>query len=338
MTTEHRHQTLNTIRKQAYQRLILLLLITLTSFVVALSSGSLSISLTDVIAAITSDSNPLHQQVIYELRMPRMIQAFATGALLALAGALMQVLLRNPLADPYILGISGGSAVFALIAIAIGFTGWLISFSAFTGALFAMFLVFGLARGTGSWTPTRLLLTGIVLASGWGAIISFILTIAPQGQLRSLIFWLMGDLSFAENYWPSLITLGVGILICLYFARQLNVLSLGAMQAQSLGLNINRFRWQLYIVASLLTAMAIIQAGNIGFVGLIIPHLLRLMGLRDYRLLIPGSVLAGGSLLVFADTFARSAIEDTALPVGILTAALGVPIFIFLLYRGVRSL
>ena len=338
MTTEHRHQTLNTIRKQAYQRLILLLLITLTSFVVALSSGSLSISLTDVIAAITSDSNPLHQQVIYELRMPRMIQAFATGALLAMAGALMQVLLRNPLADPYILGISGGSAVFALIAIAIGFTGWLISFSAFTGALFAMFLVFGLARGTGSWTPTRLLLTGIVLASGWGAIISFILTIAPQGQLRSLIFWLMGDLSFAENYWPSLITLGVGILICLYFARQLNVLSLGAMQAQSLGLNINRFRWQLYIVASLLTAMAIIQAGNIGFVGLIIPHLLRLMGLRDYRLLIPGSVLAGGSLLVFADTFARSAIEDTALPVGILTAALGVPIFIFLLYRGVRSL
>jgi iron complex transport system permease protein len=177
-----------------------------------------------------------------------------------------------------------------------------------------------------------------VLASGWAAIISFILTIAPQGKLRSLIFWIMGDLSFAENFWPPLITLGIGTLVCLYLARNLNVLSMGALQAESLGLNINRFRWQIYVVASLLTAMAIIQAGNIGFIGLIIPHLLRLMGLRDYRVLIPGAVMAGGSLLVFADTFARSAIEDTALPVGVLTAAIGVPIFIFLLYRGVKSL
>lgn len=337
MTTAYGQKEISVSRKRAYRQLVILLLITLTSFVAALSSGSLTLSFSEVFSAITSEANPLHHQVIYELRVPRMIHAFATGALLAMAGALMQVLLRNPLADPYILGISGGSAVFALIAIALGLVGWTVSLSAFLGALFAMLLVFGLARGQGSWTATRLLLTGVVLASGWGAIISFVLTIAPQSKLRSLIFWLMGDLSFAENFWPSLITLGVGILICLYFARNLNVLSLGAMQAQSLGLHINRFRWQLYIVASLLTAMAIIQAGNIGFVGLIIPHLLRLMGLRDYRLLIPGAVLAGGSLLVFADTVARSAIEDTALPVGVLTAAIGVPIFIFLLYRGVKS-
>jgi len=337
MTTNYRLNVIAATRRKAYLRLVLLLLITLTSMVAALSSGSLSLSFPEVLSAITSETNPLHHQVIYELRMPRMIHAFTTGALLALAGALMQVLLRNPLADPYILGISGGSAVFALIAIALGLVGWLVSLSAFIGALFAMLLVFGLARGQGSWTATRLLLTGVVLASGWGAIISFVLTIAPQSKLRSLIFWLMGDLSFAENIWPSLITLAFGILLCLYFARNLNVLSLGAMQAQSLGLHINRFRWQLYVVASLLTAMAIIQAGNIGFVGLIIPHLLRLMGLRDYRLLIPGAVLAGGSLLVFADTVARSAIDDTALPVGVLTAAIGVPIFIFLLYRGVKS-
>ena len=325
----------NVARQKAYLQLLLLLSIALISFIVALTSGSLSLSFSEVFSAISSDANPLHHQVVYELRLPRMVHAFTTGALLALAGALMQVLLRNPLADPYILGISGGSAVFALIAL--GVVGWMVSASAFFGALLAMFLVFGLARGQGSWTASRLLLTGVVLASGWGAIVSFVLTVAPQGKLRSLIFWLMGDLSFAENFWPSLITLAIGILICLYFARSLNVLSLGAMQAQSLGLNINRFRWQLYVIASLLTAMAIIQAGNIGFIGLIIPHLLRLMGLRDYRLLIPGAVLAGGSLLVFADTFARSAIEDTALPVGILTAAIGVPIFIFLLYRGVKS-
>jgi iron complex transport system permease protein len=325
-------------RQKAYLRLWLLLIISLISFVTAIASGSLSLSLPEVFSALTSDTNPLHHQVIYELRVPRMIHAFTTGALLALAGALMQVLLRNPLADPYILGISGGSAVFALIAIALGFAGFTISVAAFLGALLAMFLVFGLARGQGSWTATRLLLTGVVLASGWGAIISFVLTIAPQGKLRSLIFWLMGDLSFAENFWPPLLTLGIGVLVCLYFARRLNVLSLGALQAQSLGLNTNRFHWQIYVVASLLTAMAIIQAGNIGFIGLIIPHLLRLIGLRDHRLLIPGAVLAGGSLLVFADTFARSAIEDTALPVGILTAAIGVPIFIVLLYRGVKSL
>lgn len=325
-------------RQKAYLRLWLLLIISLISFVTAIASGSLSLSLPEVFSALTSDTNPLHHQVIYELRVPRMIHAFTTGALLALAGALMQVLLRNPLADPYILGISGGSAVFALIAIALGFAGFTISVAAFLGALLAMFLVFGLARGQGSWTATRLLLTGVVLASGWGAIISFVLTIAPQGKLRSLIFWLMGDLSFAENFWPPLLTLGIGVLVCLYFARRLNVLSLGALQAQSLGLNTNQFRWQIYVVASLLTAMAIIQAGNIGFIGLIIPHLLRLIGLRDHRLLIPGAVLAGGSLLVFADTFARSAIEDTALPVGILTAAIGVPIFIVLLYRGVKSL
>lgn len=338
MSVKHGDHSLKATRQKSYWRLVLLLLITLASFVTALTSGSLSISFSEVVTAFISDTSPLHTQVIHELRLPRMIHAFTTGALLALAGALMQVLLRNPLADPYILGISGGSAVFALIAISLGLVGWSVSLSAFAGALLAMFLVFGLARGQGSWTATRLLLTGVVLAAGWGAIISFVLTIAPQGQLRSLIFWLMGDLSFAENYWPSLITLVLGIVVCFYFARNLNVLSLGALQAQSLGLHINRFRWQLYVTASLMTAMAIIQAGNIGFVGLIIPHLLRLMGLRDHRLLIPGAVLAGGSLLVFADTFARSAITDTALPVGILTAAIGVPIFIFLLYRGVKSL
>lgn len=338
MTTVEGNQSLHASRQKAFWQLLLLLIILITCFIAALSSGSLSLSFSEVFSAITTEANPLHHQVVYELRLPRMIHAFATGALLALAGALMQVLLRNPLADPYILGISGGSAVFALIAISIGLAGIAISVSAFMGAMLAMFLVFGLARGQGSWTATRLLLTGVVLASGWGAIISFILTVAPDGKLRSLIFWLMGDLSFAENYWPALITLGIGTLVCLYFARSLNVLSLGAMQAQSLGLNINRFRWKLYVVASLLTAMAIIQAGNIGFIGLIIPHLLRLMGLRDYRFLIPAAVLAGGSLLVLADTVARTAIPDAALPVGILTAAIGVPIFIFLLYRGVKTL
>ncbi len=336
MTNETPHP-FTTSRYTSYRRIALLGLICLISFVVALSSGNIDISFAELFNLFDENANPLHAQVVLELRLPRMTHAFSTGALLALAGALMQVLLRNPLADPYILGISGGAAFAALLAIVFGLVGLSVSVAAFIGAMSAMLLVFGLSRGQGSWTASRLLLTGVVLASGWGAAISFILSIAPDNKLRSLIFWLMGDLSFASNIWPALITLVIGFVICLYFARNLNVLSLGAEQAQSLGLAINRFRWQLYLLASIMTAMAVVQAGSVGFIGLIIPHLLRLIGLRDYRLLIPAAVLAGGGLLVFADTVARSAFTDASLPVGVLTAAMGVPIFIFLLYRGVKS-
>jgi iron complex transport system permease protein len=324
--------------RRAWLRLGVLVVIAILGFVLALTAGSMDIGLRGVWNVLLGDASELTQRVVFELRLPRAGHAFITGALLAMAGALMQVLLRNPLADPYVLGISGGSAVFALLALIFGLSGLSVSVFAFLGALLAMLLVFGLARGAGSWTPTRLLLTGIVLASGWGAIISFILSVAPQGQLRSLIFWLMGDLSFAENITPGVITLIVGVLASLYAARNLNLLALGAEQAATFGLDIKRFRWQVYVLASLLTATAVVQVGNIGFVGLIVPHLLRLAGLRDYRYLIPASVLAGGSLLLFADTLARSAIPDVSLPVGVLTAAIGVPIFIFLLYRGNKAL
>lgn len=338
MTTANHPQPGQSRHRRAWLRLGVLVIIAIIGFVLALTAGSMDIGVRGLFDVLFGNASELSQRVVFELRLPRASHAFITGALLAMAGALMQVLLRNPLADPYVLGISGGSAVFALLALILGLSGLSVSVFAFFGAMLAMLLVFGLARGAGSWTPTRLLLTGIVLASGWGAIISFILSVAPQGQLRSLIFWLMGDLSFAENLAPGFITLIVGVLASLYAARNLNLLALGAEQAATFGLDIERFRWQIYVLASLLTAMAVVQVGNIGFVGLIVPHLLRLAGLRDYRYLIPASVLAGGSLLVFADTLARSAIPDVALPVGVLTAAIGVPIFIFLLYRGNKAL
>lgn len=326
------------LRQRSSLRLLGLLLLALLSALISLAIGNIDISLSELWQALAGHASPLHEQILWQLRLPRTLHAFTTGALLAVAGSLMQVLLRNPLADPYILGVSGGAAVFALLAMLLGLAAWMVPFAAFIGALLAMLLVFALARGEGSWTPTRLLLTGVVLASGWGAIISFILSLAPDNRLRSLVFWLMGDLGFAQNIWPALFTLLAGLLLGLYFARRLNVLSLGAAQAQTLGVNVTRLRWQIYVLASMLTAMAIVQAGSIGFVGLIIPHLLRLMGLRDYRLLLPAAVLAGGSLLMLADTLARTAIENSALPVGALTAAIGVPIFIFLLYRGARHL
>jgi len=323
---------------RAAARLFLLLVFAVAGLGFALSSGSLHFSLPDYLALLRGQDHGLAWQVIHQLRLPRALHAFLTGALLACAGALLQVLLRNPLAEPYVLGISGGASVAALSAMLLGLGGLAVSGSAFAGAMLSMLLVFGLARGRQSWSPTRLLLTGVVLATGWGAIISFILSVAPQAQLRSLLFWLMGDLSFAQQWWPAAVTLLIALLLILYQARNLNVFALGAGQAQTLGVEVDRLQWQIYVLASLMTAVAVVQAGSIGFVGLIVPHVLRLWGLRDHRLLIPGCVLAGGGLLLFADTLARSLFSDVVLPVGVLTAALGVPVFILLLYRGARTL
>jgi len=315
-----------------------LFIFTLAGIIFSLTQGSLHFSFHQYLGALTGQQHELAWKVIHELRLPRTEQALITGSLLACAGALLQILLRNPLAEPYVLGISGGASVFALLAMLADLTGFAISGSAFIGALLSMLLVFGLARGQQAWSPTRLLLTGVVLATGWGAVVSFILSIAPQGQLRSLLFWLMGDLGFAQQVWPGLLTLIAGLLLMLYKARELNVMTLGSQQAQTLGVEVTRLQWQIYVLASLMTAMAVVQAGSIGFVGLIVPHVLRLLGLRDHRFLIPGCALAGGGLLVIADTLARSLFDTAVLPVGILTAALGVPIFIVLLYRGTRKL
>lgn len=328
----HPHQ------RQPALLLLGLLAFAVLGFVFSLTQGSLHFSLREYFNVLLGQDNELAWQVIHRLRLPRAQHAFITGALLASAGALLQILLRNPLAEPYVLGISGGASVFALLAMLAGLTGFAVSGSAFAGALVSMLLVFGLARGQQSWSPTRLLLTGVVLATGWGAVVSFILSIAPQGQLRSLLFWLMGDLGFAQQVWPGLLTLMFGLVVMLYQARQLNVLTLGSRQAQTLGVEVIRLQWQIYVLASLMTAMAVVQAGSIGFVGLIVPHVLRLLGLRDHRFLIPGCVLAGGGLLLIADTLARSLFSDVVLPVGILTAAIGVPVFIVLLYRGTRPL
>lgn len=330
-----------TFRQQRYRAFALLLgliVFAAAGIVFALTQGALHISFSDYLGIVEGHRHDLAWRVIHELRLPRALLAFVTGGLLAAAGALLQLLLRNPLAEPYVLGISGGASVFALLAMLAGLSGFAVSGSAFVGALLSMLLVFGLARGHQSWTPTRLLLTGVVLATGWGAVISFILSVAPQGQLRSLLFWLMGDLGYAYRIWPGALTLVVAVVLILYKARQLNVLAIGSAQAQTLGVDVSRIQWQIYLLASLMTAMAVVQAGSIGFVGLIVPHVLRLLGLRDHRFLVPGSVLAGGGLLVIADTLARSLFTDIVLPVGVLTAAIGVPVFIVLLYRGSRSL
>ena len=245
----------------------------------------------------------------------------------------MQVLLRNPLADPYVLGLSGGAAVGALLAMLAGAAGWLVSGSAFAGALFATLLVFGLAHGGGSWTPSRLLLTGVVVAAGWGALITLILAMAPARRLPGMLYWLMGDLSHAATPWPGLLVLALVCGLLLPLGRTLNVLARGQLQAAALGVSVRPLEWLVYLLASLLTATAVTTAGTVGFVGLVVPHLLRLVLGNDQRVILPACALAGGALLVLADTLARVLIAPEQLPVGVITALLGVPTFLLLLYR-----
>lgn len=319
-------------RRRAILILSALCLLAVGSFMLALMVGSFKVAPGDVMATLFG-----HQgsggEVVIELRLPRAIAGFACGGLLALAGALMQVLLRNPLADPYVLGISGGAGVGAMFAILIGLPVLGIDGLAFAGALGAMFIVFGLAHGDGSWTQTRLLLTGVIVAAGCGALVALMLAIAEEHKLRGMLFWLMGDLGQSTQWWPPLVALAVALTLAMPFARELNLLSRGMMQAQALGVAVDRLRYAIYLLASLATAASVTTAGSIGFVGLVVPHLVRLATGNDQRLLLPASVLAGGSLLVLADTLARTLIAPQQLPVGVLTALIGVPVFLFLLSR-----
>ena len=319
-------------RHRAILILSALCLLAVGSFMLALMVGSFKVAPADVLATLLGQEGS-GGEVVIELRLPRAIAGFACGGLLALAGALMQVLLRNPLADPYVLGISGGAGVGAMFAILIGLPVLGIDGLAFLGALGAMFIVFGLAHGDGSWTQTRLLLTGVIVAAGCGALVALMLAIAEEHKLRGMLFWLMGDLGQSTQWWPPLVALVVALTLAMPFARELNLLSRGMMQAQALGVAVDRLRYAIYLLASLATAASVTTAGSIGFVGLVVPHLVRLATGNDQRLLLPASVLAGGSLLVLADTLARTLIAPQQLPVGVLTALIGVPVFLFLLSR-----
>ena len=320
----------------------LLLLTSLTVFSVAsilfsLLSGSVDITLIQVVDGLFSAESNLSSQVLSEIRVPRTLAAFVTGGLLALSGVIMQVLLRNPLADPYILGISGGAAVGALSAILVGATGFWLSNAAFAGALLSIFLVFGIANKFGNWSVTRLLLTGVVVSAGWGAVINILLTTSSTNNVQSMLFWLMGDLSQSSVNPAHFLLLAIGVTGGLAASRSLNVLIRGELLAVSLGVNVQALRLILFFSASVFTATAVTVAGSVGFVGLIIPHMLRLIGARDHRILVPASVLFGGSFLVLADSLARTLIAPQQLPVGVVTAVIGVPAFILILRSTIRK-
>jgi iron complex transport system permease protein len=280
---------------------------------------------------VLGDLPDLQRQVFEDIRLPRTLAAFVTGAALALAGVLMQVLLRNPLADPYILGLSGGAAVGALASIMLGLGGWWLSSTAFVGALISVGVVFGIASRAGSWSTTHLLLTGVVVSAGWGALINLMLSTSASASVQGMLFWLMGDLSQSSVGPAQIGVLVVGAGLAMRAARSLNVLVRGDLVAASLGVDIKRLRLSLFFGASLLTVIAVTTAGSVGFVGLVVPHMLRLIGARDHRVLIPFSLLTGGTFLVVADTLARTLLAPQQLPVGVITALIGVPSFIAIL-------
>ncbi len=326
--------------------LVILAVLSAVALLSALFTGNAPAGPGTLRALLQGNADPTAVDIIVQLRLPRALAAFGTGAALALAGTFMQVLLRNPLADPYVLGTSGGAAVAALGAMLLGFVGLVVDLAAFAGALLSTLLVFALARSGGAWydgrgydggAAGRLLLTGIVVASGWSAAVSLLLAISPESSLRGLLFWLMGDFSFVEQPWPILVVAGAALVAGLRLARTLDVLGSGDWQAALLGVEVARMRGAIYALAALLTSMAVTTAGVVGFVGLIVPHFVRLAGGSDHRVVIPGSALAGGTLLVLADTLARTLMAPRQLPVGAITAAVGVPAFLFLLRRSLRN-
>ncbi len=316
--------------------LLILLLLALAALFFSIGIGSTDIPLSRIWHILWQNDQSTAHTIIHQLRLPRSLSAFAVGGLLGVAGTLMQVLLRNPLGDPYILGISGGAAVAVLATMLLGLPLIWHAPAATMGAMLSMLLVFVLAR-RGSWNTTRLLLTGIIIAAGWSALISFVLSLSPPMQLPGMLFWLMGDLSDALSPTLPLSILAIGLLASLWLAPRLNLAAQGELRAATLGINIRRLHGWIYILTSILTAAAVTVAGAVGFIGLISPHMVRLIAGNDHRIVLPGSALAGGTLLLLADTAARTLIAPMQLPVGVLTAMIGVPIFLFLLQSNYKN-
>jgi iron complex transport system permease protein len=319
----------------------------LASVLLALKLGAVPISVTELVADLgriaigRADALPSeYRLIVFDLRLPRIFLGILVGASLSVAGASFQALLRNPLADPYVLGVSSGAALGSIVALIVAPEFALLTpLGAFLGAIATIAAVYFLGRREGQLDSTTLLLGGIILASFFSAIILFLMTTLAGRDLRGMAYWLMGDLSTpvsAGMQWIFTLGLVAGIGAIYSTSADLNLLLTGEREAAHLGVDVTRVKLVVYVSASLLTALAVSASGAIGYVGLLVPHAVRLIFGSDYRLLIPASALCGAIALVLADMLARTVVSPTELPVGAMTAMAGAPVFIYLLRRGLR--
>jgi ABC-type Fe3+-siderophore transport system permease subunit len=274
--------------------------------------------------------------ILFQIRLPRILLAAAVGASLATAGASYQALLRNPLAEPYLLGVSNGAAVGTMIALVFfGANEWSRPVLAFAGALVATLAVYQLARGRAGATPERLILAGVIVTTFLSSVIVFVTTLMDATRIRSFTFWLLGDLSgTTKTLLPVAIGMAVvGVVALTLNARSLNLLMLGERDAFDLGVEVGRVRIVVFVVASMLVGSSVAASGSVGYVGLVVPHLVRLSLGSDNRISIPAAALGGALFVIVADTVARTIIAPRELPVGAITALIGAPLFIYLLKR-----
>jgi iron complex transport system permease protein len=304
---------------------LLLVTLSLASVALALSVGSAS----------NADS-----AIIYQLRLPRVLAAFVVGGLLAMSGSLLQILTRNPLAEPSVIGVSGGASVGALAVLMMGGAGTIwVAGGAWIGAVVVMLLLWALVGGYATH-PSRLLLAGVMIATGCGAISTLMITFASNVAMPGMIHWLMGDLDSILNLEAvgAILILWLIVLVVIWrLAPKIHLLQLGTDKAMTLGVNVGLIQWVMVLLAALSAAAAVSVAGSIGFVGLLVPHILRVFIIKqhgpDQKFLLPVSAFLGGSFLVLSDMVARTVIAPSQLPVGVITALIGVPSFLWLLSR-----
>lgn len=312
---------------------VLVIALVPASLALAVAFGSVDLGAARLADALLWRGDDLAREIVWGVRVPRALAGFACGGLLALAGSLLQVLLRNPLADPYILGVSGGASAGALGAMLLGASFAGLHLFALAGAAFAGGAVWLFSLGPSGWNPYRVLLAGVALSSGFGAIVGLLLSLAPSAQLQGMLFWLLGDLSPAGDPSPALVALAACAALAFPQSAALDVLLLGEDKARSLGVAVTRVQMLAFGCATVATVAAVLLGGAIGFVGLVVPHLLRLCGIHRHAALLPLATCLGGSLLTLADTLARTIAAPAELPVGVVTSLIGVPVLLVLLAR-----
>ena len=315
-----------------------LLLLLAAALILALSSGSGGEGLARSLAVVLGqgEPNPVLETIVWRIRLPRALLAALAGGALSLGGLVFQALLRNPLAEPYILGVSGGSAIGAIIGILLGLTRFPgVSACAFLGSLATLALIVAMSAGRSVLKKDALLLSGVMVNAFCAAVIMFLVSMTQDARLHNIIFWLMGDLSSADG---ATVALLAGILLPCFglvflFSHAMNLLLMGNDMAQSMGLQLRSVTVLLLVVTSLMVSAVVSYSGLIGFVGLVMPHLLRFVWGSDHRVLVPACVLGGGAYLTACDILARVLPEQGEMPAGVITALIGAPLFIFLLRK-----